>query len=153
MLHYQGLLTQETCSLRKFQEHCNKIHTFSKYHQIFLGLMWAMSFSYHNSGQLNGLFVSTMFPDGDNIGLFAWSLKKFKYWCLSHLKNKSLAKISWGMRTRRWNMNVCFGLLLVILKYSQWYFWSAVALACCAQADTWGWIFQQWSDLAVTVNG
>ncbi len=40
------------------------------------------------------------------------------------------------MRTRRWNMNVCLGLLLVALKYSQWYFWSAMALACCAQADT-----------------
>lgn len=57
-----------------------------------------MSFSYPNSGQLNSLFVNAMFPDGDIIGPLVWSLKKFKYWCLSDIKNKLLSKISWGTR-------------------------------------------------------
>lgn len=47
-----------------------------------------------------------------------------------------------------WKMDVCLGLLLVIVKYSQRYFWSAVALSSYAPADTQEWIFQQRSDLA-----
>lgn len=114
---------------------------------------YCLSFTYDNSGQLNSLFVNPVFPDGDIICLFVWSFKKFKYWCLSHIKVKLLPEISWGTRTGGWNMNVYLGLLLVILKYSKWYFWSTMALACCTQADTQRWIFQRGSDLAVTANG
>lgn len=82
-----------------------------------------------------------MFPDGRHYWpvsvIFKW-ISEFNYWCLSHIKNKWLLRISWGMRTFRWNMDACLGLLLVILKYSQWYFWSAVALACLCAGWHWG---------------
>lgn len=73
------------------------------------------------------------------------------YWCLSHIRNKLLLRISWGMRTCGWNMNVCLELLLVILKYSQRCFRSAVAVVSCAPV-TWGWALQRWTELAVTIS-
>lgn len=51
------------------------------------------------------------------------------------------------MKRSGWKIDVCLGLLLVIVKYSQRYFWSAAALSYYAQADTRGWIFQKRSDL------
>lgn len=57
-------------------------------------------------------------------------IRGLKYWCGFHIQNKFLARISQSMKTSRWKMDVCPGLLLVIVKYSHWYFWSAAALLC-----------------------
>ena len=107
------------------------------------GLMRAVSCLHRNPGQLNSLFVNPVVSWWRHYQLVCvWPFKKFKYWCLSHIRDKLLSKISWGMRTRTWNMHVYLGLLLVILKYSKWYFWSAVVLAHCANGLTFGgWIF------------
>lgn len=80
-------------------------------------------------------------------GTLRW-IRGLKYWCLFRIQNKLLTRISQSMKRSGWKMYVCLGLLLVIVKYSHRYFWSAVALLCYVQADTRRWIFQQRSDLA-----
>lgn len=80
-------------------------------------------------------------------GTLRW-IRGLKYWCLFRIQNKLLTRISQSMKRSGWKMDVCLGLLLVIVKYSHRYFWSAVALLCYVQADTRRWIFQQRSDLA-----